>query len=369
MKLTNRERYLRLFNGEAVDHVPFLDIMGFWKSSLKRWKTEGLDADATDDTVRKIVGFDGGRGYFLRVKSFVYPEYETKIIREEGDKIFIQNKWGGTHMNQKGSELMEVRVTGAIKDRKSWDEIKERLNPDTIGRLPENWNEICREARQSDEPVYTGDLPIGFFGGPRELIGLEEQSFMFYDDPELMHEILDTLCDLWIKLYNRIQDDINLDWFFIWEDMCYKNGPLISPAIFREFLLPRYKRLTKAIRSKGCNNIMVDSDGDERKLVPLWLEGGVNIIFPWETQFGLDIREVRREYPRMGMIGGIDKFALAHGRNAIDKELEKVPFMLEKGRYIPGLDHGVPNDVSWDNYRYFYEELKELIWKYPPKYD
>ena len=42
------------------------------------------------------------------------------------------------------------------------------------------------------------------------------------------------------------------------------------------------------------------------------------------------------------------------------------PFMLEQGRYIPGLDHGVPPDVSWDNYRYFYERLRDLIWKYPP---
>ncbi len=88
--------------------------------------------------------------------------------------------------------------------------------------------------------------------------------------------------------------------------------------------------------------------------------------FPWETQVGLDITAVRRQYPELGMIGGLNKFALAHGREAIDKELEKVPFMLEKGRYIPGLDHGVPSDVSWDNYRYFYDNLREMIWKYPP---
>jgi uroporphyrinogen decarboxylase len=181
-----------------------------------------------------------------------------------------------------------------------------------------------------------------------------------------MHDILDTLCDLWIDLYTRVQQNIQLDWFFIWEDMCFKSGPLISPALFREFLLPRYQRLTSALRQNGCKHIMVDSDGDMRQLVPLWLEGGVNITFPWETQFGLDITEVRRQYPKLGIIGGVNKFALAHGREAIDKELEKVPFMLESGRYIPGLDHGVPNDVSWDDYRYFNERLRELIWKYPP---
>ena len=148
--------------------------------------------------------------------------------------------------------------------------------------------------------------------------------------------------------------------------MCYKNGPLISPDFFSEFLLPRYKRFTAALRKNACTLILVDSDGDERPLVPLWMQGGVNIVFPWETQFGLDITEVRRQYPRLGMIGGINKAARAKGRQGIDKELEKIPFMLEQGRYIPGLDHGVPPDVSWDDYRYFCDRLREMIWKYPP---
>jgi len=97
------------------------------------------------------------------------------------------------------------------------------------------------------------------------------------------------------------------------------------------------------------------------------VEGGVNIVFPWETQFGLDITEVRRRHPGLGMMGGINKYALAHGREAIDRELEKVPFMLEQGRYLPGLNHGVPPDVSWDHYRYFYDRLREMIEKHPPR--
>ncbi len=43
MDLTNRERYIRLFNGEPVDHAPFLDIMGFWPSTIQRWRGEGLN--------------------------------------------------------------------------------------------------------------------------------------------------------------------------------------------------------------------------------------------------------------------------------------------------------------------------------------
>ena len=89
-------------------------------------------------------------------------------------------------------------------------------------------------------------------------------------------------------------------------------------------------------------------------------------MFPFETQFGLDITEIRRSYPKLGMVGGINKRVLEEGREAIDKELKKVPFLIESGRYIPGVDHGITHDVSWDNFKYFFEQLKELIWRYKP---
>jgi uroporphyrinogen decarboxylase len=82
---------------------------------------------------------------------------------------------------------------------------------------------------------------------------------------------------------------------------------------------------------------------------------------------GLDITAVRRQYPTMQMIGGINKHALALGRDAIDEELKKLPFMLESGRYLPAVDHFVPPDVSWDNYRYFCERLRDLIERHQPQ--
>ena len=368
MHMTNRERFVAVLNGEPVDRAPFMDFMGGcnWPSCLARWKKEGLAHDATFDDVRKIIGFDAMRGHYLPVKSFVYPEYADENLGNDGSITKRRNRWGGTELHLDGSELMAVTVEGAVKDKASWLAIRERLLADTQGRFPNNWEEICREALASNEPIYAGDLPVGFFGGPRELMGFEPLVYMFYDDPGLVNDMLDTLCELWIRIFTKIQEHIPLDYFFVWEDMCDKNGPLISPALFREFLLPRYKRFTAAIRKAGCKHIVVDSDGDERPLVPLWVEGGVNAILPLESQFGLDMREVREHFPAIGIIGGINKHALASGRGAIEKALESVPFMLEHGRYIPSLDHGVTNEVSWDDYRYFYERLRDLIWNYAP---
>ena len=143
--------------------------------------------------------------------------------------------------------------------------------------------------------------------------------------------------------------------------MCYKTGPLIGPDLCRRLLLPRYRRLTTMLREAGVDIVMVDSDGDPRQLVPVWLDGGITCVFPWETQMGLDITAVRRDYPDLQMIGGINKHALALGREAIDAELAKLPWMLERGRYLPAVDHFIPPDVSWDNYRYFCDRMRALL--------
>ena len=376
--MTHKERYVRLFQGKAVDRAPFYLIMGPAMPTLDRWQREGLDCRLDPDNrasyfaaaeeIRKSMGFDTVRGLKLNVHSFVWPEYEEKIIEETATYNYKRTKWGSIKRGEKGvRKRMFLQDSAPVKDWNSWEAIKERLDPDTPGRLPDDWPLQCEAARKTDMPVYTGDLPEGFFGGPRELLGTECYSMLLYDDPELVCDILDTLCDLWIALYSRVYRDIPIDYFFIWEDMCYKNGPLISPELFRTYLLPRYKRLVGTLKELGVKLVMVDSDGDVRKLVPLWQEAGVDITFPWETQFGLDMIDVRRKFPELGIIGGINKSALAFGRDAIDRELEKVPFLLQSGRYIPALDHETPPEVSWDDFQYFCHRLRELIWKYPPE--
>ncbi len=377
MELTHKERYLRLFNGEPVDRAPFYLIMGPSRQALDRWSNEGLEVELdvhdpmsyrrASAKVRDMFGFDTNRGYMLEIRAFVWPEFPEEVIDENNDYVHLRTKWGSVKRLPKEGGRMALQETPLVTDWESWEKIKVRLKADTPGRLPDNWSEVCAEARVTDFPVYTGDLPIGFFGGPRELVGTEGLCTMFYDNPSLISDILDTLCDLWIDLYSKAYHDAPFDYFFVWEDMCYKNGPLISPATFREFLLPRYKRLTSALKKLGVKLIMVDSDGDTRKLVPLWIEGGVDITFPWETQYGLDITTVRKQFPDVGIIGGVNKSALAFGKAAIDKELNKVAWMLEQGRYLPGLDHETPPEVPWNAFKYYCEELRELVWKHTPK--
>ncbi len=185
---------------------------------------------------------------------------------------------------------------------------------------------------------------------------------LFHDDPAFVEEMMDAVADFIIAVMGRILDHTDVDSFGFWEDMAYKAGPLVSPATFRRLAVPRYRRVTDFLRSRGVPFISLDSDGDISSLIPVWLDGGIDTLYPFEVQCGMDVVKVRRQYGRgLRMWGGIDKRALAQGREAIDAELRRVAPLIRDGGYIPGLDHGVPPDISFENYCYYAEQLRRLL--------
>jgi uroporphyrinogen decarboxylase len=147
-----------------------------------------------------------------------------------------------------------------------------------------------------------------------------------------------------------------------WEDMAFKTGPLISPKMFRQFMMPRYKVITDLLRSKGVDIIFVDSDGGLNQLIPLWLESGINFFWPLECAAGNDAVELRKKYGHDAILGGnIDKRALLKSRDVIHQEvMSKVPYLLETGGYFPSVDHFVPPDVPFENFVYLINTLREV---------
>ena len=144
--------------------------------------------------------------------------------------------------------------------------------------------------------------------------------------------------------------------------MCYKAGSLISPAMLRKFMVPRYREITDLLHGHGVDIIFVDSDGNLDQLIPLWLECGINYIWPLEVAAGNDAVAIRKEYGRDLILGGaIDKRALSRDKEALRAEvMSKVPFLLEEGGYFPTVDHAVPPDVTFENYRYYVDTMREV---------
>jgi len=248
-----------------------------------------------------------------------------------------------------------------VKNRDDFEKIKSLYKPDYSLRLYNNWIGITENYRKNGYKIWLYNDLWGFFGVLRQLMGVELLSVMFYDDPIFIHKILSFYTDYTVNFWGYILNRLKVDIVMIWEDMAYKNGSLISPKMFKEFLLPYYKKLTRFLKDWNVDKIFVDSDGNVNELIPLWIEAGIDGIYPMEVMAGMNIVKIRKSFPELIIAGGIDKHALAKDQNEIDKELEKADYVLRTGRYIPFVDHSIPSNVSWENFRYYREKLNNII--------
>lgn len=201
----------------------------------------------------------------------------------------------------------------------------------------------------------------GFFWIPRELMGVEEHLYAFYDEPELLHEMNTFTLDVYKKYLRMALEVIQPDLIYIQEDLSGKNGPMISPECFREFVGDYYRELIPMLREMGCGNVFVDTDGDFKKLIPEFIEAGVDGFLPMDVNAGMDINEVRKEFPTLKFVGGYNKLEINQGPEAIDREFERILPVIRQGGYIPGADHQVAPAASLENYRYYIKRLHECM--------
>jgi hypothetical protein len=282
-------------------------------------------------------------------------------LEDHGEWLLQKNKWGILERASKDNSSPAAFLHSPVQSWSDWELIKERLQPDLSKRLPQNWPSLVESYRSRTYPLVIGGEQ-GFYGSPRYLLGDERIFTVLYDDPKLVLAINDHLCDLWINIYDQVLQQTDVDMALIWEDMCFKTGPLISPAMFRKFMLPYYKRLTGLFRDHGIKNIFVDTDGNCWKLIPLFLEAGVTGLYPFEVNAGMDVVKVRESFPRLQMIGGIDKMVLFQGTQEIDRELDyKVNSILGLGGYVPMIDHLVPVGVNWQAFQYYRTRLNQMV--------
>lgn len=380
--MTAREKFLATMRFNTSTTPPSYE-MGYWVGTIRRWYREGLPkiwgvpdelclgdfisgpltvGKHRCDDISSVVNLDKATER-VPVQKWIFPEFQTEILEEMEDSLIVIDEMGIKKKIGKENGSIPLYYSWPVKSQEDWENLKaERLDPKTPGRYPDNFDEIIEQFKKRDYPLSIGSRPVGFFGSLRYLLGEVRLLTGYYDDPDLIKDMISYLVDFWIELFSPILSKIKVEWFNMWEDMCYKTGPLISPGLFREFMLPAYKKFTGFLRDNGVANIIVDTDGNCWELISLFLEGGVTGLFPMEVAAGMDIVEVRKSFPKLQIIGGLDKRALARSKGDIDKELErKIPFMLKKGGYIPTGDHLIPPDVSLENFLYYRHRIEEII--------
>jgi len=298
------------------------------------------------------------------------PRFEYQVIEEDERTITARHGNGivtkalkvgtvrGTRMS------MDQYLSFPVTDRKSFYEMKKRYNPYSPARYPRWWNDLIACYKNRSYPLaLTGIGGFGLYSMLRNWMGTENACTIFYDDPSFAEEMLDFLVEFFVQLTEKALNDVDVDWYNYFEDFAYKTGPLVSPCIFKKFLLPRYKQINGYLIKHGVKIISLDSDGNIEVLLPLIIEAGFNHICPMEQAAGMDAVKIRKTYGSdLAMLGSIDKRELAKGKKEIERELlRQVPYLLETGGYIPTIDHAVPPDVSYGNFMYYLEFKKKLL--------
>lgn len=213
------------------------------------------------------------------------------------------------------------------------------------------------------------EIPIGLHCGSligymRNLLGVEQLSYLYADDEELYAEIVDTLAELCYRCTKvALETGAKFDYAHFWEDICFKNGPLVSPYVFEDYVAPHYKKITDLLHQYHVDIVSVDCDGLIDTLVPIWLKNGVNTMFPIEVgTWDANIKPWREKYgQQLRGVGGMNKTVFARDYKAIDEEIERLKPLIALGGYIPCPDHRIAPDAKFENVQYYCEKMNRLI--------
>jgi len=357
--MTSRERLHACFNYHAVDYVPFTKPWLGFPETFERWRTEGYEEGAEDRYPYDVWHWEGG--WF-----FPTPPFERRVVEETDRHVLYVNHEGILMRELRDNPLgsMPQFVRFPVETREDFRKFfRERMQPTMEARIGEDWVAELERLREGDAVLWLiADRWGGFFGPPRNLLGVENLCMLFYTDPAFIEELLDAFADFIISVVGKVLDRVDIDVFGFWEDMAYNHGPLIGPDMVRQFMVPRYKRVVEYLRSRGVRWISLDSDGRVDTLVPLWLDAGINVLYPFEVAAGMDVTALRKTFGTdMRIYMGLDKRALAQDCAAIDREFDRVRPLIEAGGYIPNLDHSIPPDVSYDSFQYYMDRLMRAV--------
>jgi len=338
---------------------------------LDAWHEQGLAEDAD---LAELFQFDPAASHGLRQLGWCaaafYPVFEDKVLEDRGEHELVQDYAGRHVLMFKGrrSGFMPEYLDHPVKDMKTWEEnVKWRLDPASPERFADLDDQMAAVRKSAAEGKIISQGLVGGYMYLRSLIGPADLLYKFYDSPELIHDCMRTWFELADAVIARHQEHVTLDEIFFAEDICYNHGPLISPDMMREFLAPYYRQVIANLRPRQIDKdrhlfANVDTDGYAVPVIPVYQEIiGLDVMSPFEVASGCDVVEIGKQFPGLVMHGGIDKRVLAQGKKEIDEMVERIlPAMRERGGYWPTCDHGVPEEVSLDNYIHYRKRCIEL---------
>ena len=356
--MTDRERFNRQMHYRPVDRCFNMEF-GYWEENFSSWDIFTKNNITNNWEADRFFNFDriGCAGGAL----WLSPGFEEKVISETATTRVLMNGDGLlAEVPRDGHDTIPHYMKASVTTPADWKRVKaERMRRDDPARRIDV--EAVKKANPPDR-----DYPLGIWCGSmigkiRDMLTFEGLAYATYDYPDMVEDMVETCCLLVEDSLDQLLPHIDFDYAASWEDICFKNGPIVSVDFFKNVITPRYKRIHAKLRWHGIDLWYTDCDGDVRPILPHLLEGGINCLFPFEVNGCAHPAEIFKQYGReLRIMGGVDKLELGKGPKAIKAYLETLVPLVERGGFIPFCDHRCPPNVKPSDYLY-YLDLKERM--------
>lgn len=370
--MTNRERAMNILHYKSVDRMPAVHF-GYWQELLDEWAEQGkipkdlavgnYDGSEKEAELDKRIGWDFNWYRTVGSNNSLLPAFEYKVLEVFPDGTRrVQNAEGLIERIKPGTASIPSEDDYLLKDREAFETLYKPRMQYAPERVDLEYYRHFNETRPKDIPV---GLHLGsVLGNIRNMTSVVGMSYLIYDEDEtLFADIIDTYAEMQYQCVKAIlETGAKFDFAHYWEDICYKNGPLISPDIFEELCAKHYKKRNDLCREYGIDIISLDCDGVTEKLLPTWFENGVNTMFPIEIGVWGDQFAPAREKFGKGMlgVGAMDKTALRKDKAAVDAEIERLTGLVAMGGFIPCPDHRLMPGTKFELVQYYADKIKQI---------
>ncbi|MCE5200701.1 MAG: uroporphyrinogen decarboxylase family protein [Armatimonadota bacterium] len=355
--VVRREEYLDYMTFKSNTRPLFTEIFGPLIGLKDEWAEQGATTEELDFSAFK---FRCPMTHWMPLRVGWIGGDASVVLEDSEDYQIIRDSMGRTMKLAKGFATIPLPLDYPVKNMDDWLKIKHHYQF-SEERFPENWEQIARTNIENGCAIMV-PMPGGF-DEPRQLMGEEELCVAFYTQPELIHDMLETIGDTVYKVMDRVSATVQVDELCVHEDMAGKSGPLAGPRQVTEFIKPYYRKIWDMLETRGARLFSQDSDGNMDGVISEFLDAGLNVMYPMEPAAGMDIVKVREQYgAKLAFSGGIDKHVLRSTKDAITAELEyKIPPMVRTGGCILGLDHRIPNGTPLENYKFYISKAWEIL--------
>ncbi len=354
----------------SVDRVPNWEA-GAWPQTVRRWRAESAEArELPADWFPGCPALGLDRRQFIPFNGQAVPPFAREVLEEDEHTQVVRDELGRVRRALKDGAVGEARVSMdtylrfAVQDMDDWRRVKRRFTPGDPRRYSGGGAPANGDGTTDADPVIFGPntQTKGFYWIARDLLGTEGLSYAWYDQPQLMEDMMTFWGDFLIESMRPVLQARSVDYICLAEDLAMRSGPLLGPDTYRRFIYPHLQRVIGFAKTHGVRYVCIDTDGNPEPLIPMMLDAGVDALWPLERTADQDPARLRQTFGRsLRLWGGVDKRALAQSPAAIDAHLRTLRPLIEDGGYIPTVDHTVPPDVSWSNFQHYLKQKDRLL--------